>query len=111
MSDVNITYKNNDSAEGFDLGLIGESYIGTNSIMKELAALTGIKGEIEIRTTKITHSSIDLHNAVYITLTGLPFATPQELYDFLQVASPEMYREAREYFSGALGVRKDLNTY
>lgn len=66
MDDMIIKYQGDD-AEGFDLGLLGESFSGMNSVLKELAELTGIEGEIELRTTEITHGSIDLHNAVHIT--------------------------------------------
>lgn len=109
-SPMNIKYTGDDS-EGFDLGLLGESFSGMSAILKEMSELTGINGEIEIRTTKITHGSVDLHNALQIALTGLPFNTPQDLYDFLQVASPEKLEQAKAFLSGALGVREDINSY
>ncbi len=111
MDEVLIKYDGASDGAGFDLGLLGESFSGMNHILKDLVELTGIQGEIEIKTTKITHGSIDLHNAIYITLTSLPFDSPQQLMDFLRVVSPEMYSEARDFFSGTLGVRNDLNSY
>lgn len=108
MDDLYIKYETTGS---FDLGLIGESFSGLNSILKDLSEMTGINGEIDIQTSKIEFGSIEVFNAIQITITALPFTSPQDLLNFLQVASPEMYKEACHYLSGGLNVRRDLNDY
>lgn len=106
-----IKYDNGNDADGYDLALLGESFSGMSSVLKQLAELTGIEAEIEIKTTKITHGSVDIHTLIQVTVTGLPFNTPQELFDFLQVVNPEMYREAKQFLSGTLGAYETLESY
>lgn len=105
-----ISYQDGDAA-GFDLGVLGESLTGMNALLKEICSATGIQGEVVLKTTQITHGSIDIHNTILVTIPALPFHSPAALYDFLQVASPEMLREAKEFLSGALGVHRSLNDY
>jgi hypothetical protein len=111
MDDLIVKYHSPEDGEGFDLGLLGESLSGMNSVLNDLAKMTGIKGEIEIRTTRITHGSIELHNAIVLTLETLPFDNVQDFLDFLQFAAPEMVNQAKEYLSGALGVDRTLNDF
>lgn len=104
-----IKYETN--TEGFDLGNLGESFVGLNALLREFSDLTGINGDVEVRTTRIDHGSVELYNVFHLTLTSAPFATPKELFDFLRLASPEMLRTAQQYFSTAQGAHHDVNTY
>ncbi len=104
-----IKYETNSG--GFDLGVLGDSLSGLNVLLKEYCELTGINGEIEVRTTRIEHGSIELHNLFHFTLTSTPFSTPQELYDFLRVANPEMMRAAQDFFSAIRDGHRSMNDY
>jgi hypothetical protein len=106
-----IKYNYSDDDGGLDLGLLGESFVGVNRLLKELCELTGIQGDIDVKTTRITQGSIELHNCIQLTVTSFPFSSPQDLYEFLRIANPEMLRVAQEFFSGALGVHRTLNDY
>ena len=105
-----ITYTDGDS-DGFDLGLLGVSFTGMSALMKQIIETMGIDGSVEFKTASITHGSVELHNAFVVTLNSMPFKTPNELYDFLRLASPEMLHEAQQFISGALGVHEDINSY
>ncbi|HKR81992.1 MAG TPA: hypothetical protein VJR27_03250 [Candidatus Saccharimonadales bacterium] len=105
-----ISYQDGE-VSGFDLGLLGESFTGMNALLKDISSTMGIQGEITLKTTQITHGSIDIHNAILVTIPTIPFHSPSALYEFLQVASPDMLREAKEFLSGALGVHRSLNDY
>jgi hypothetical protein len=111
MAELKVKYANSNDQDGFDLGLLGESFSGLNVVLKDFGELMAIDGDVEVRTTKIEHGSIEIFNNLYITFTGLPFNSPQDLLDFLQVASPEMHKEAKEFLSGTLGMRNTLNDY
>lgn len=106
-----VKYDNGDDAEGYDLTLLGESFAGMSSVFKQLSVLTGIDADIAIKTTKITHGSVEVHTLIQITFTGLPFSTPQALFDFLQVVNPEMCREAKQLMSGTLSAYETLESY
>jgi hypothetical protein len=82
-----------------------------NSLIKELCELSGINGDIELRTTRIEHGSVELYSLFHFTLVSTPFATPQELFDFLKIAAPELLQKAQQYFSTIQGVHRDMNSY
>lgn len=45
MDNMLIKYETGNEAEGFDLGLLGESFSGTNAVLKELAELTAANAQ------------------------------------------------------------------
>ena len=100
-----------DDNVGFDLGLLGDSFKGIDALFKDLYELSGVKGEIELKTTEVSKGSIIIYNTIHVTLTTAPFTTSQALFDFLRIVDPVMLAQAKTFMSGALGVRKDLNAY
>lgn len=101
-----------DAGSGFELGVLGESFAGMSMVMKDLCDMMGIDGEVEVRTMRIEHASVDVINVIQIALNSpVPFSTPTELFDFLRIASPEMYHEAQNFLSDTFGANKGLNEY
>ncbi|OQB05445.1 MAG: hypothetical protein BWY19_01027 [bacterium ADurb.Bin212] len=98
--------------DGFDLGLLGESFSGINSVLNNLCEFSGVQGEIRVKTTRISEGSVEIYNAFHVVLSGHhPFSTVQELYDFLRIASPELLQQAQNYFSAIGQAHRDINTY
>ena len=97
--------------DGFDLGVLGESFSGFSSILKDLGELSGIQGEIQIQTTRIEHGSVNVYNVINFIISSNPFTSPQDLYEFLKIASPELLHHVQSYFSEIGGVHRDINTY
>lgn len=105
-----VKYKSLD--DNFDLALLGESLSGLSAVFKDLCDLTKINGEVEVRLSRVEHGSIELFNHIHIQLsTTLPFSNPLHLYHFLQVVSPEMCREAKEFFSTVGNTKDAMNQY
>ena len=73
-----------DDNVGFDLGLLGDSFKGIDALFKDLYELSGVKGEIELKTTEVSKGSIIIYNTIHVTLTTAPFTTSQALFDFIK---------------------------
>lgn len=84
-------------SKGFDLALLGGSFIGLNSVFKEFFDISGLEGELVVNTTKISEGSIDLYNLIQI-IDLIPFKEIKELLDFLQVVDFDLYKQATAFF-------------
>lgn len=112
MSDILIKYiEKEQNSSGFDLGLLGESFSGFNDTFKELFEISGIQGELRIKTTEITHGSILVSNSLQIILSGIPFQDIRSFLDFVQIAAPQMFVKASEYFNQIGNAHTSLNDY
>lgn len=97
--------------DGFNLGLLGESFSGLDNVFKDLCDMSGIQGEIQIKTTRIEYGSVDVYNVIHFILTTNPFSSPHDLFEFLKIASPDLLGHAHTYFSELGQVHRDLNSY
>lgn len=99
------------NSEGFDLGLLGESFSGFSGVLSDLCELTNIKGKIHVRTTRIEHGSIEVFNLIQVVTDTLPFARPQDLLDFLRVADQELFEQARTFFNAVGNAHDAMSAY
>lgn len=96
--------------DGFDLTLLGESFMGFDALLKDILDTAHLKDKVEIKPTRITHSSINLYNALVIIDT-MPFTDIQSFLEFLKLAAPELLAQANTFFSGANSMRLTVNDY
>jgi hypothetical protein len=97
--------------DNFDLGVIGESFSGLDAVFGELCDLTGVNGEVDVKLSRIEHGSIEVFNTIQLTLATVPFENVTDLLDFLCVASPDLYYEAREFFSAIDKADRTANAF
>ena len=114
MSNQNLLIKYQHQLEseiqGFDLSLLGESFIGFNDLFKEYFEVTGIQGELVVRTEKILEGSIDVHNLIQI-IDFVPFQEVGHLLDFLQLTSQELHQQAVAFFNEFGNLHKNANAF
>lgn len=99
--------KDNESL-GFDLSLLGESFIGFNDLFKEYFEVSGIQGDLVVRTEKISEGSIEVFNAVQV-VNYVPIQDVPHLLDFLQITNQEIYQQATTYFNQFGNFHKSAN--
>lgn len=99
-----------DPNDGFDLKLVGESFVGFDALLKDILDTAHLKDKVEIKPIRIEHGSIDLYNALTIIDTS-PFNNVQDFLDFLKLAGPDLLHQANNFFSTANEVRKTVNDY
>lgn len=107
---IKYTEQENDQI-GYDLGLLGESFVGFNDVFKELFEISNIQGDFNFRTTKITEGSIDVANVVEVVLNASPFDSPKELLDFLQIVDAQLHQQASSFFHAFGNAHKSVNDF
>jgi len=95
-----------ESNEGFDLALIGTSFVGFDKVMKELLVYAGLTDKVEVRTTRVKQGSVDVFNAIF-SINPFFIQDPMQLLEFLKIAGPELTQGV----NGFLAIKKDLNDY
>lgn len=100
----------NNYADGYDLGLLGESFTGFNEVFKELFEISQMKGDLIIKTTSISEGSIDVNNIIQVITTSA-FHDVKEFLNFLQVADHSVYQKASVFFSTLGNGHKTINNF
>lgn len=100
----------NEASEGYDLGLLGESFSGFNDVFKELFEISEMQGDLVIKTTSISEGSIDVHNLIQV-ISSAPFHDVKDLLNFLQVVDHSLYEKASEFFSEIGNGHKTVNDF
>lgn len=95
-----------DSAEGFDLALIGSSFVGFDKVIKELIVFAGLTDKVEVKTTRVKQGSVEVFNAI-LTLDPLFIQDPRQLIEFLKIAEPTLINGLNTF----LAVKDSLNDY
>lgn len=95
-----------EAKEGFDLALIGSSFIGFDRVIKELLIYAGLSEKIEVRTTQVRQGSVEVLNSI-LTLDPLFIQDPRQLIDFLKIAEPALINGLNTF----LATKNDLNEY
>lgn len=96
---------------GFDLAALGESFMGFDAVLKEILDIAHLTDKVEIRTTRVEHNSIDVYNAIQLTIDTMPFVNVQDFLEFLRIAAPELLNDANTFFSAIHGVHRTVNDY
>lgn len=110
-SNLLIKYKEQtDGSIGYDLGLLGESFSGFNSVFKELFEISQIQGELVVRTTRVSEGSIEVFNLIQV-VTTIPFNEIRDLLDFFQVVDHTLYQQASAFFSAFGNGHKTVNDF
>lgn len=100
----------NEGKVGFDLSSLGESFIGFNEIFKDLFETSGISGELEINTLRISEGSIITEIAINV-LTTIPFENIKHFQDFLEFTDQQLLTHFQNYLSQFHNAHKSLNDY
>ncbi len=108
-SNLFIKYKTKEDG-GFDLTTIGESFIGMDSNLKDLFELSGIDGELILKTEKISEGTISAHQIIQVATT-FPFHDVQCLLDFLYVVREAEYKAAVGFFQALSNGYKTVNDF
>ena len=94
------------SNEGFDLALIGSSFVGFDKVIKELLLFAGLSDKVDVRTTRVKQGSVEVFNSI-VSLQPLFIQDPKQLIDFLHIAEPALINGVNTF----LGVKGTLNEY
>src|SRR5258707_15880058 len=95
---------------GFDLSLLGESFVGFNDVFKELFEISEISGELEVKTLRISEGSIITE--IYLNVLALiPFENIKHYQNFLQFSNSNLLKDLNHYFSQFENAHKTLNDY
>ncbi len=103
--------RNSQTLKGFDLGLLGESFVGFNEVIKEIFEISEIEGDLQIKTLKVTEGSIILQNLLHVNFADIPFHDVRSFLDFLQVSDPELFSKASSFFTEFGNAHKSVNDY
>lgn len=95
-----------DSSEGFDLALLGSSFVGFDKLVKELLLNAGLEDKVAVRTTAVRQGSVEVLNTV-ITLGPTFIQDPKHLIDFLRLAGPHLISGVNTF----VAVKNNLNDY
>lgn len=99
-----------DSRDGFDLGAIGESFMGFDAVLKELLDIAQLGESVQIKTSKVQQGSIEVINAV-VLIDVMPFHNVESFLEFLRIAAPEALNSANTFFSGLADGHRSVNDY
>lgn len=97
-------------SEGLNLALIGESFAGFDSLLKEILETARLNDTVEVKATRVQQGSIEVYNTI-VTLAPVTFTDPQVFLEFLRVAAPELLKDANTFFSTARDVHRTVNDY
>ena len=95
------------------LGELGMSLMGFDSLLKDLAHILRLKGELEIRASSPKQGSIIVQISAILNDVGstLPFDSIGDFLDFLRVAGDGMYGRAHDYFNSIGDAHRTLNDW
>ncbi|MBU1613561.1 hypothetical protein KKC87_04005 [Patescibacteria group bacterium] len=100
--------------EPIDLDLFGESVVGFGKLIPEIFKISGIKGEINVKATKLREGSLIVDVLIEL-FTRLPFDNVQDYLDFLRVVGGTAYHTALNEFSpvlqNAVALERALNDH
>lgn len=96
--------------EGLNLTLLGESFAGFDSLIKEILETANLSNDVEVKTTRVKQGSIEIYNALLIA-QPIPFSDVQLFLEFLRIAKPELMNDANTFFSNIHGVHRTVNDY
>ncbi|HSE29208.1 MAG TPA: hypothetical protein VLA77_01325 [Candidatus Saccharimonadales bacterium] len=96
--------------DGLNLTLLGESFAGFDSLLKDILETANLGEEVEIKTTRVQQGSIEVFNAL-VTLHPIPFTDVQAFLEFLRIAAPELLNDANTFFSNIHGIHRTVNDY
>lgn len=111
-NDLLIKYEDkNANKNGYDLGVLGESFTGFNQVFKEIFEISQLQGELVFKTTKITEGSIEVQNVLEVIVNSTPFNNVQDFLDFLQIANTHLHEQASTYFTAIGNGHKNVNDF
>lgn len=96
--------------DGLNLTLLGESFAGFDSLLKDILETANLSEEVEVKTTRVKQGSIEVFNAL-VTLHPIPFTDVHAFLEFLRVAAPELLNDANTFFSNIHGMHRTVNDY
>lgn len=94
------------SSEGFDLALIGSSFVGFDRVIKELLQYANLSDKVEVRTTRVKQGSVEVLNTI-LSLDPLFIQDPAQLIEFLKIAQPSLISDINSF----LAIKGTLNEY
>lgn len=94
------------SNEGFDLALIGSSFVGFDRVIKELLQYANLSDKVEVRTTRVKQGSVEVLNTI-LCLDPLFIQDPAQLIEFLKIAQPSLISGINSF----LAIKGTLNEY
>lgn len=92
--------------DGFDLALIGSSFIGFDRVIKEILLSAGISEKVEVRTTSVKQGSVDVVNSI-VLLDPTFIQDPRHYIEFLKLAAPELING----FNTFMAAKNTMNDY
>jgi|GEM_PF-6279027 hypothetical protein len=95
-----------EAAEGFDLALIGSSFMGFDKVFKQILSIAGLADKVEVRTTSVRQGSVEVFNTIF-QLDPLFIQDPRHLIEFLKIAEPELIRG----FNTFMAIKSSVNEY
>lgn len=99
-------------AEGFNLAVLGESFVGFDALLKDILNLAQLSEEsVEVRTTRVQRGSVEVYNAIIVSLQPVPFDSIPAFLDFLRIAAPQLVNDANTFFSVAHDAHRAINDY
>lgn len=94
------------SSEGFDLSLLGASFVGFDKVIKELLLHAGLSEKVEVRTTRVQQGSVAVLNTI-VSLDPLFIQDPKLLIEFLKIAEPSLINAVNTF----LATKDSLNEF
>ena len=84
---------------------LGQSLIGFDTLLKDLARILRVDGELEVRVAATKEGSIIVEVLAILNnaSNGLPFESVGDFLDFLKLTGDALYEEAQSYFN-SIGV-------
>ena len=101
------------SIEEFELGDLGRSLIGFEKLCKQLQKITRLKSNVSIQAQGVREGSllVDLLVKLEEVEQFKPFDQFEHLLEFLQLASPEYYQDALDYFQQISSKHKSVEGF
>lgn len=99
-----------DLGQSFDLVSLSEIFSGLDLVIKELYEISNINGDFNLKVDGVEEGSVIVTLYTDI-ISNLPFDKAQDFYNFLIVASPELYLKVSQFFSDIKNIHRTINDY
>ncbi|MEK9159439.1 MAG: hypothetical protein AAB383_01785 [Patescibacteria group bacterium] len=102
---------NSESDSEIDLGTLGDSIVGFNSVIKEVFSISKIQGELKVTATELRQGSliVDIILKIFVENKEAIFKTIPDLLDYLKVIDVDACKRAIEFFNTSFDIGADVH--
>lgn len=93
------------------MAVIGESMIGFNSLLKDFYKVSGIDGELQIKTTSVKQGCVIVEGALVAELTTRLVENPQIFLEALNHVDIELWRQLTTFLSAIGNADKTIEDF